>query len=75
MDDPRFVRGDERRGDAERDVDDVVDRQRPVLEALAQRLAVDMLAGDVADVVLNADVEQRDDVRMIEQRRATRLAL
>ena len=65
------AQGPDRPSDPSRDTQSV----QPATAALAQCLAVDMLAGDVADVFVHADVEQRHDVGVIEQRRATRLAL
>src|ERR1044071_10177990 len=56
VDDPRLVRGDERARYAGRNRDRVRGRQRPAREALAQRLAFDVLAGDVVDAGVDADV-------------------
>src|SRR5256885_2013482 len=49
--------------------------ERSAREALPQRLTLDVLAGDEVHALVDADVEDRDDVGVVEHRRALRLAL
>jgi hypothetical protein len=64
MDDPGLVRGHERTGDGERNVDRFSGCHRTLADPFAQRRAVDVLRGDVLQAVLAVDVEDRDDVRV-----------
>ena len=47
----------------------------PPADALAQRLALEQLRDDVRRAVSRADVEDREDVRMVERRGGARLLL
>src|ERR1051326_4450614 len=75
MNDPRLVRRGERARYAQRNLDGLGEWQRPAREAVPQRLALDVFAGDEVHAVVDADVEDGDDVRVVEHRRALRLAL
>jgi hypothetical protein len=57
------VRRREGTGDLERSLDGFPDRQCPVTQPLAQRVAFKQLEDDVRGAVICADVETREDVR------------
>ena len=75
MDDALAVRLVERVGDLGRDLQRLVERQRPLLEARGQRLAVEMRHDEVVRAVDVADVVDAADVRMVERGDGARLAL
>jgi myo-inositol-1(or 4)-monophosphatase len=75
VDDARLVRGRERARGADADVQHVGDRHLLAADLLAQRLAVDVLGGDVVDAVGFADVVDGDDVGMVQRRGRAGLAL
>ena len=75
VDDPVAVREGERAQDLARVLDRDRDRRRPVAdEQLLQRPPVEVLHRDVVGALRLAAVEDRDDVRVVEARRALRLA-
>ena len=70
------VRGGERVGHADRDIDHVGDRHWLMRRhSIAQRLSFDVLRGDEVTIGVFADFVNRQDVRMIERRGSTRFAL
>src|SRR5262249_40942667 len=73
--DPLLVRG----GEAERDLDGVLDRptrrERARGEGAAERLALEELHDGVRDAALAPDVVEREDVRVRERGNRLRLAL
>ena len=75
VDDALLVRGGEAVGDLEREVDGLLLRDRPAVEPLAQRLALQQLRDGVGDAILRAEVVDREDVRMRQRRDGLRLAL
>jgi hypothetical protein len=74
MDDARGVRGGQPGGDLARDARRVVDGERPVLDALAKRLAVVERHRDEQLAVPLADVVHRGDVGVVEGAGGLRLA-
>ena len=70
MDDSALVRELERRGDVCRDREGVLERQRPLLRTIGQRLALDQ----IHDEIVGADIVKRADVRVIQGRRWSTLA-
>ena len=75
MDDPAPVRGVQRSGDLGPDPKRLLDGQRPLRQAVRQRLALQVLHDQVVGPVLVADVVERADVRVRELRDRLRLAL
>ena len=70
MDDAPLVRG----GETVRNLDCTVDRltHAEPADLLAQRLALEQLGDDVGRTVVGANVEDRQDVRVIERRGSAR---
>ena len=75
VDDALGVRGGETERHLRRVVGRLAERERPVAQPLAQRLALEQLRHDVRDIALAADVVERQDVGMAERRHGARLAL
>jgi hypothetical protein len=73
--DPLSVRRVERVRDLGSELDDLVERQRPLLQAVGERFALEQLHDEEVRLALVADVEQRADVRMVEGGDRLRLAL
>ena len=69
------VRLVERVGDLDRDLQRLVERQRPFLEARGQRLAVEMRHDQVVRAIDAADVVDAADVGMVQGRDGASLAL
>ena len=65
----------QRVGDLDSEAQDLVDGQRPLGEAIGQRLAFEVLQDEVVDAVLLADVVERADVGMVEGGDGAGLAL
>jgi hypothetical protein len=75
MDDPLLMGPLQRAPDLDRVRHRLDDRQRAhALDALLQRLALDVLEDDEGVVVVGAEVDHRDDVRMRQPRDGARLA-
>ena len=78
VDDAGAVRGAERVGHLDREIERARDGQRAALEADVERLAVDELHGEQVDLAIGGrhavDVEDGDDVRVVERRGGLRLA-
>ena len=68
------VRGIERVGDLDRDVERAIEGQRPARDLFLERAAVEQLHHHVLLAVVLADVVQRADVRMVQRRGDARLA-
>ena len=66
------VRGRERRGGLNGDVEDLAQRERTALQPLAHRFAFDEFGNDEARRLVIADFVDGQDVRMIERRRGPR---
>jgi hypothetical protein len=66
MRDAGFVGGTQAGGHLRRQIEQPLDRQRPALDLVAKVLAFDELGDDEGDVLLDADVVDGKDVRMIE---------
>ncbi len=79
MHDARAMSAIERVRDRDSDFEGFVERQRPALETLGERLALQVLHDQVVDLAalvrLGADVVQRADVGMRERRDGLRLAV
>ena len=75
VDDALLVRGGEAARDLERDLDRLAGRQRPVLQPLAERLALQQLHRRVDGALLAAEVVDGEDVRVREGGDRLRLAL
>jgi hypothetical protein len=75
MHDARPVRAVEGVGDLDAETEHVVDRERPALNAIRERLALDQLHDEVEIVPLAPDVVDDADVRMVERGNEPRLAL
>ena len=73
MHDPARVRLVERVGDLQSDLDDLADRQRPLLHPRRQQLALDVLHHDEVGAARFADVVGDRDVGRTQERRGTRL--
>ena len=69
------MRGVERVGDLDAEIEDLVDRQRLAGDVLIERLPVEQLHRDELPALELADVVDRADRRMIEGRGGSRLAL
>ena len=74
VDDAVAVRGVERVGDLDTEIEQVVERQRTAREPLLQRLAFEQLHHHELLAVVLADVVQRADVRVAQRRDDPRLA-
>src|SRR5688500_11687556 len=70
-----LVRAPERGRDLDGDAQGLVERQRPAVEPLRQRLALEVLHDEVVDAFLLAHVVQDADVRVAEGGDGARLAL
>src|SRR2546425_4895734 len=81
MNDPRRVRRLERAGDLNGDIDRLLHAEplwvvrRRISQSLAQRLALDVFAGNEVRSVGMNDLKDSDDVRMIELRNGEGLLL
>ena len=75
MRDALAVRLVERVGDLDRDLQRLVERQRPFLEARGQRLALEMRHDEVVRAIDAADVVDAADVGMVQGRDGASLAL
>src|SRR5262245_13631763 len=75
MDDPGCVRGCERAGHLDGDIERVAALHLPVLHTLPQRLAFDVFADDEMAVIYFADFMNGEDVRLVERRCRFRLLL
>jgi hypothetical protein len=75
VDDARAVRPLERVGDLDAEPQDLLERQRPRVEAIRERAPFEELHDEVVDAVLVPDVVKRADVRMGQGRDGLRLAL
>jgi hypothetical protein len=75
VDDPGRVRALERVGDLDPEPEDLLDRERPPLDALGERLALEELHDQEVDLALPPDVVEGADVRVLERRDRLRLAL
>src|SRR6185436_11095339 len=75
MHDARPVRAIEGVGDLDAEAEYVVDRERPALDAIRERLALDQLHDEVEIVPFAPDIVDDADVRMIERGDEPRLAL
>ena len=75
VDDALVVRGGEPLGDLARVVDGLARRQRAAVQAAAQRFAFEQLRDDVGRAVVDADVVDGQDVRVIELPGGARLLL
>ena len=75
MDDPLRVRGLERLGDSDPEVQHLLPGQPPRVQQLAQRLALEQLHHDEGPAGVVADVVDRADVRVVEPGGDARLAL
>ncbi len=75
VNDPGLVRLGEAVGHLVGEVEQALGRQRPGMEHLAQRLAVDELHRDVDRGLVGADVVDRDDVRVVQGGGRARLLL
>src|SRR5262245_19962195 len=67
MDDPGLVRGGERGGDLRRNVECGGRREPVAIQPLTKCLAVNELGDDVMRSIRLADLENREDVRMVER--------
>ncbi len=75
MDDPLGVRGVERVGDLDAEIEDLLQLERLALDAVLERLAFQELHGDEALALVFADFIDGADVGMVERRGGARLAL
>jgi len=75
VDEPLVVRRGESAGDLHRAVGGSANRQRPLCEAIAERLAVEQFHHGVGAGFVRPDVEDREDVRMRQRRDGLALAL
>ncbi len=75
MDDALGVRHRQRVGHLDREIEDRGKRQSSGRHALAQRRAFEQLGDEIRRVLVNADVVDRHDARMVECRRRPRLLL
>src|SRR5207245_11297112 len=75
VDDPLLVGGRKARRDLKRIVHGLAHGQRTAAQAAAEGLALEQLRDDVGGAVLNADVEDDDDARVVERARRLRLQL
>src|SRR5205085_6070634 len=75
MDDSFAVRAVERRRDLDAVAKDLIERQRSFAQSIGERFAVEELHDEKVHAVVEANVVQRADVRMIELRDRLRLAL
>src|SRR2546423_1311478 len=66
MYDPRLVRGTERRGDLDGNVEHRAEMHARLRHILAQSDAIDVLHGDVVHALYFADLINGQDVRMVE---------
>jgi hypothetical protein len=73
--DPGAVRAVEGAGDLDRVAQRLAERQRPARQPRRQRLAVQVLHDDEADVPFAADVMEHADVGMVQAREQPRFAL
>ncbi len=74
MDDPLGVRGGERVGDLDRELDRGLDLHRFAADVLLERPALQQLHDDEPPPLPLADVVDRADVRVVERRGGARLA-
>jgi len=74
VEDALCMRGIERVGDLNAQVEQVFGRQRPRGNAMSQRLALEQLHDDIGLALVFADVVERADVRMVQCGRRARLA-
>jgi hypothetical protein len=75
MDDPLAMRLVERVGDLGSDLQRLVKRERPFLEARGQRLALEMRHDEVVSAIDAADIVDAADVGMVECSDGASLAL
>ena len=75
MEDPGTMRGGERLGDLDRPLDRLVECERPACDPGLEGLAIDELHHDEVAPGVATDVEERADVRVVEPRDRTRLAV
>ena len=75
VDDALLVRGGERVGDLRPELHHLVERQRALLQAIRERLALEELHHQEVRVALVPDVEERADVGVVERRDRLGLAL
>ena len=66
MDDPGGVGGGKRLGDLGGQIECLLERQRTLLQRLSERFAFQVLLHHVVGAVLDAYVEDRCDVRVIQ---------
>jgi hypothetical protein len=71
---PGGVRGIERVGDLDAEIEHALERQRTTRDFLLQRVAVEQLHHDEGLAVVLADVVNHADVRMIQRRGDARFA-
>jgi hypothetical protein len=74
MQDAERVGGVEAIGDLDAEVEHLADFQRPALDHLIERLALEQLHGDELRTVVLVDLVDRADVRMVQRRGGPRLA-
>ena len=72
VNEPHLVGRRQRRADGDDDVERLDQAQRPVLQPLAETLAVDVLGGDEANRAVDTDVMDGHDVRVIDDRGVVR---
>ena len=75
MHDPAVVRRRQAVGDLRDDPDRLIQRHRRLRRHGAEVLPLDQLHRDVRQLALDADVVDRDDVRMIQRRGGARFLL
>ena len=75
VDDPLLVGRGQAVGDLGPVLDGLLQREPAGAQPLAQRLALEQLRDHVGDAAFEADVEDREDVRVVEGARRPRLAL
>ena len=75
MDEAARMRGRERTGDLDADVDGLARRQRPPLQPLAERLALDELGHHVGPAVQFAEVVDDQNMRVVQAGRRTRFLM
>jgi hypothetical protein len=75
MDDASGVSGGQAACDLDAALDGLSQRQPAVAETVAQRLAVEQLGHDEGRAVVAANVECRENVRVIQRRRGSRFLL